>query len=99
MSINSSGSFDFEVFPIFDEDDSSYNPHWDHLFPNFNLDTIMDDEEEEPMELFTFPISLFQVDARMKNINPANLPNFHGLTSKDPHIFLFEFEVICRSFG
>ena len=33
-----------------------------------------------------------------ENINFTNLPNFHG-SSEDPDAFLFEFEVICRSFS
>ena len=34
----------------------------------------------------------------MKNISPSILPNFHGLKSEDPETFLFEFEVLCRSY-
>jgi len=34
----------------------------------------------------------------MKNISPSILPNFHGLRSEDPETFLFEFEVMCRSY-
>ena len=33
-----------------------------------------------------------------KNISPSILPNFHGLRSEDPETFLFEFEVLCRSY-
>ena len=35
----------------------------------------------------------------MKNIPPSFLPKFHGLRSKDPENFLFEFEIVCRSYG
>jgi len=35
----------------------------------------------------------------MKNIRPYFLPNFYGLRSEDPETFLFEFEIICRSYG
>jgi hypothetical protein len=34
----------------------------------------------------------------MKNIPPSSLPNFHGLESEDPDAFLFEFDVLCRSY-
>ena len=36
--------------------------------------------------------------AKMKNISPSILPNFHGLRSKDPKTFLFEFEVLSSSY-
>jgi hypothetical protein len=32
----------------------------------------------------------------MKNINTSTLPHFHGLVSKDPDTFLFEFAFICK---
>ena len=34
----------------------------------------------------------------MKNISPFILPNFHRLKSEDPETFLFEFEVLCRTY-
>jgi len=34
----------------------------------------------------------------MKNISPSILPNFHGVRHGDPKTFLFEFEVLCRSY-
>ena len=34
----------------------------------------------------------------MKNISPSILPNFYGLKSEDPETFLFEFEVLCRTY-
>jgi hypothetical protein len=34
----------------------------------------------------------------MKNVNPFALPHFHGVISKDPNTFLFEFVVICRTY-
>ena len=59
----------------------------------------MYEEEKDPRELFTFPISLPQGDARMKNINLANIPKFHNLTFEDLDTFLIHVEVICISFG
>jgi len=46
-------------------------------------------------EIFEFPICESDGEAKMKNINPSDLPHFHGLVSKDPNTFLFEFVVIC----
>jgi len=45
-----------------------------------------------------FPIRETNGDARMKNISPSTLTHFHGLTSEDPHTFLFEFVVVCRTY-
>ena len=42
----------------------------------------------------TFPIRETNVDTKMKNISPSTLPHFHGLTTKDPDTFLFEFAII-----
>jgi len=36
-------------------------------------------------------------DTKMKNISPSALPHFHGLTTKDPDTFSFEFVVLCRT--
>lgn len=36
--------------------------------------------------------------APMKNINLTALPNFHSLPTEDPDNFLFEFEVVCRTY-
>ena len=35
----------------------------------------------------------------MKNIPPSILPNFYGMTSEDPNSFLFEFDILCRTYG
>jgi len=34
----------------------------------------------------------------MKNIPLLALPNFHGLSSEDPDEFIFEFDILCRSY-
>jgi hypothetical protein len=36
--------------------------------------------------------------APMKNIPLSALPNFHGLSTEDPDEFLFEFDILCRSY-
>ena len=45
-----------------------------------------------------FPIVDEDTNATMKNNSPSILPNFHGLRTEDPETFLFEFEVLCRSY-
>jgi hypothetical protein len=34
----------------------------------------------------------------MKNIPHSTLPNFHGLSKEYLDTFLFEFEILCRSY-
>ena len=50
------------------------------------------------MDNEVFPIRETTGEARMKNISPTSLPHFHGLTSKDPDTFMFEFFVLCRTY-
>ena len=45
-----------------------------------------------------YPIVDTAVNAPMKAIPLQNIPTFHGLTSKDPDAFLFEFDVLCRGY-
>jgi hypothetical protein len=35
----------------------------------------------------------------MKNIPFSSLPHFHGMSTKDPDSFLFEFDILCRSYN
>lgn len=49
-------------------------------------------------EPFGFPILDEDTTLTMKNISPSILPNFHGIRSEDPKTFLFEFEVLYRSY-
>ena len=52
---------------------------------------------------FGFPIcdipTAFGREVRMKNIPPSILPNFYGTSTEDPDSFLFEFDVLCRTYG
>ena len=34
----------------------------------------------------------------MKKISPALLPRFHGKSTEDPNEFLFEFDILSRSY-
>ena len=55
--------------------------------------------DEEQTIVYEFTIRVFkQNEPRMKNINPASLPNFHGLAYEDPDTFLFEFEVVYSTY-
>jgi hypothetical protein len=62
-----------------------------------------DEEEEEEHATFTFPIvdtpTLLGDDIKMKNIPPSILPNFFGLSTEDPDAFMFEFDIVCRTYG
>ena len=77
------------LFPSSDEADSSYNLDQDDLFSKSNSNIVMDDEEEETRDLFTFPISVHQEYSRMKKIDFSNLPNFLEFNYEDHHTFLF----------
>ena len=35
----------------------------------------------------------------MKNIPPSSLPNFYGKNNEYPDTFLFEFDILCRSYN
>jgi hypothetical protein len=41
----------------------------------------------------------FGNEVKMKNIPPSVLPNFHGMATKDPDAFLFEFDILCHTYG
>ena len=47
---------------------------------------------------FGFPIVDEETHTTMKKISPFVLPNFYGLRSEDPETFLFEFEVLCKTY-
>ena len=55
--------------------------------------------DENSFSTLGFPIGdLPREVAPMKNIPLSALPNFHGLSSEDPDEFLFEFDILCRSY-
>ena len=61
-------------------------------------------EEEKDEELtFGFPIydipTTFGREVKMKNIPPSILPNFYGTSTEDLDVVLFEFDVLCRTYG
>ena len=53
---------------------------------------------EGTMATLQFPIQQPAGVAPMKNISPSVLPHFHGRAVEDPDEFLFEFDILCRSY-
>ena len=48
---------------------------------------------------FCFPILDLARDVSMKNIPASSLPTFYGKSTEDPNTFLFEFDILCRSYN
>ena len=52
---------------------------------------------------FSFPIvdtsAILGEEVKMKNIPPSVLPNFYGMSTEDPDAFMFEFDILCRTYG
>jgi hypothetical protein len=48
---------------------------------------------------FGFPILDTTLNVNMKNIPLSALPTFYGKNSEDPDTFLFEFDILCRSYN
>jgi hypothetical protein len=48
---------------------------------------------------FGFPILDTTPNVNMKNIPLSALPTFYGKSSEDPDTFLFEFDILCRSYN
>ena len=59
----------------------------------------MDGYDDNEEDLIGFPIQDMDISVHMKKIPPYFLPNFHGMRIEDPETFLFEFEILCRSYG
>jgi len=58
-------------------------------------------EEEESTFKFLIqePEDNHDEEIKMRNIPPSVLPNFYGMASEDPYSFLFEFDIVCRTYG
>jgi hypothetical protein len=50
-------------------------------------------------ETFGFPILDISRNISMKNIPLSSLPTFKGMSTEDPYLFLFEFDILCRSYN
>ena len=48
---------------------------------------------------FGFPILDTMQDVTMENIPPSSLPTLYGKSNEDPDTFLFEFDILCRSYN
>ena len=59
----------------------------------------MDGDDDNEEDSLGFPIKDIDLSVHMKNIHPSFLPNFYGTMSEDSKTFLFEFEILCRSYG
>ena len=52
----------------------------------------------EEQSTFGFPIVDLDVTVQMKNIPPSTLPHFYGKVNEYPDSFLFEFDILGRSY-
>jgi hypothetical protein len=50
-------------------------------------------------ETFGFPILDISINISMKNIPLSSLPTFRGMSTEVPDLFLFEFDILCRSYN
>ena len=55
-------------------------------------------ENEKMVPTLEFSIRIALGNHPMKNIPLSTLPIFHGLASEDVNEFLFEFDILCRSY-
>ena len=55
--------------------------------------------ENQTEVTFGFPILDTVQDVTMKKIPPSSLPTFYGKSNEDPDTFLFEFDILCRSYN
>lgn len=60
---------------------------------------VHEEDEENTESTFGFPILDLEPNVTMKNIPPSVLPNFYGKSTEDPDTFLFEFDILCRSYN
>ena len=63
-----------------------------------HLEGTGDNQVSEGKYIFVFPIVDPDIVSQMKNIPPSGLPHFHGKVHEDPDSFLFEFDILCRSY-
>lgn len=54
--------------------------------------------EKTETETFGFPILDITRNVTVKNISLSSLPHFHGMSYEDLDSFLFEFDILCRSY-
>ena len=65
-------------------------------------DEVRNDEgegENQTEATFGFPILDTMQDVTMKNIPPSSLPTFYGKSNEDSDTFMYEFDILCRSYN
>ena len=71
----------------------------DEFFGGGPVDPEGGGKDENSLPTLGFPIGDLPRGATpMKNIPLSTLLKFHGLSSEDPDEFLFEFDILCRSY-
>ena len=55
--------------------------------------------ENQTETTFRFPILDTAKDINMKNIPPSSFTTFYGKSNEDSDTFLFEFDILCRSYN
>ena len=69
------------------------------FFSGGQVDPEGEGKDDNSLSTLGFPIGDLPRGATpMKNIPLSALPNFHGLSSEDPDEFLFEFDILRRSY-
>ena len=63
-----------------------------------NGEGVGKNQPQEEQSTLGFPIVDPDTMVQMKNIPPSVLPHFHGKVHEDPNAFLFEFDILCRSY-
>ena len=60
-----------------------------------------EEEETRNQTETTFGFSILDTtpNVNMKNIPLSTLPTFYGKNSENPYTFLFEFDILCRSYN
>ena len=69
---------------------------------NEDHDDVRNDEgegENQTEVTFKFPNFDTMQDVTMKNFPPSSLPTFYGKSNEDPDTFLFEFDILPRSYN
>ena len=64
----------------------------------YHLEGTSDNKVSEEKSTFVFQIVDPDTVAQIKNTPPSALPHFHGKFHEDPDSFLFEFDILCRSY-
>ena len=57
------------------------------------------EQEGKTETTFRFPILDLIQNVNMRNIPLSSLPVFYGKSIEDPNTYLFEFDVLCRSYN